>query len=199
MERFEIADVARRDAVVASLVSAFDADPVWRAAFPDPLSRPRALRYLWGTIVDQALPRGTVWAESDCTSIAVWFPPGAAELSAEDAARVPALLQETVGDRTPVLMEMFARFDAARPIAEPHYYLDLFGTHTDHRGRGIGMRLLARSLAAIDETGLPCYLESTNPANNARYAGVGFQELSTFTVLEDDLPVTRMWRPGAPR
>ena len=197
MDRFEIADASRRDAVVECLVSAFDADPVWRAAFPDPANRPPALRFLWGTIVDQALPRRTVWTQSQTASVAVWFPPGAAELSAEDAAQVPALLEQTVGARTPILFEMFARFDAARPVAEPHYYLDLFGTHHDHRGQGIGMRLLAHSLAAIDETGLPCYLESTNPANNDRYASVGFREIGTFPVLEADLPVTRMWRPGA--
>ncbi len=36
------------------------------------------------------------------------------------------------------------------PRSEPRYYLTLLGTHPDHRGRGIGMGLLARNLELID-------------------------------------------------
>ena len=225
MDGFDIAGAGDRDDVVESLVSAFEADPVWSRAFPDPSTRPAALRFLWGTIVDQALPVGTTWmarptgpagpagepaataagpaiaaaAGSTCAAAAVWVPPGVREVSAEDAARVPGMLVATVGARSSILLEMFDRFDAAHPHDEPHYFLDLLGTHADHRGQGIGTRLLHHSLAAIDATGLPCYLESTNPANNDRYARAGFRLLGGFTVLEDDLPVTTMWRPGASR
>jgi ribosomal protein S18 acetylase RimI-like enzyme len=32
---------------------------------------------------------------------------------------------------------------AFHPREPPHYYLTLLGTHPDHRGKGIGMRLEA--------------------------------------------------------
>ena len=36
------------------------------------------------------------------------------------------------------------------------------------------MALLAHTLSAVDAAGMPAYLESTNPANDARYERVGF-------------------------
>ncbi|HEY2041600.1 MAG TPA: hypothetical protein VGH11_02905 [Jatrophihabitans sp.] len=53
------------------------------------------------------------------------------------------------------------------------------------------------TLSVIDETGAPSYLESTNPANNARYASVGFQAHGQLIGLPDGPAVTTMWRPGA--
>lgn len=38
----------------------------------------------------------------------------------------------------------------------------------------------------------PHYLESSNPANNHRYASVGFQPFGSFVVPYDDAVVTTM-------
>ena len=40
--------------------------------------------------------------------------------------------------------------DAAHPHDPKHYYLNRLGTHTDHRGSGIGMGLLAENLVHVD-------------------------------------------------
>ena len=87
-----------------------------------------------------------------------------------------------------------ARFDAAHPEAEPHHYLSLLATHPDHRGKGLGIGLLAENLRAIDAEGVPAFLESTNPANNARYEGQGFRSLGHFELGEDGPDVNQMWR-----
>jgi predicted GNAT family acetyltransferase len=76
----------------------------------------------------------------------------------------------------------------------PHYYLSLLGTHDDHRGKGTGMALLRENLARIDAEGAPAYLESTNPANLARYESVGFVRLGEFAAPEGGPTVTTMWR-----
>jgi hypothetical protein len=58
------------------------------------------------------------------------------------------------------------------------------------------MRLLADTLVRIDGEGMPAYLESTNPANNERYEGVGFQVTGGFEGYAPGSVVTTMWRPA---
>src|SRR4029077_7004434 len=94
-------------------------------------------------------------------------------------------------------VELLERFTAAQPKSEPHYYLTLLGTHPDHRGRGIGMRLLAHTLAFIYVEHMPAYLESTNPANNDRYARVGFEPIGEFSYPGGTSIVTTMLRGPA--
>ena len=82
------------------------------------------------------------------------------------------------------------------PRNEDHFYLSLIGTHPDHRGAGIGMGLLRENLALIDREGAPAYLESSNPANLARYQSVGFERCGSFQLPDDGPEVTTMWRPA---
>jgi len=63
-----------------------------------------------------------------------------------------------------------------------------------HRGNGLGMALLAESLALIDAEGMPAYLGSSNPANDARYEGVGFRKVGAFTTPDGAHTVATMWR-----
>jgi GNAT superfamily N-acetyltransferase len=76
-----------------------------------------------------------------------------------------------------------------------HAYLSLLATHPERRGRGIGQALLAEDLAHWDAHGAPTYLESTNPANDHRYARLGFQPDGGFRAVRDDAWVSAMWRP----
>jgi GNAT superfamily N-acetyltransferase len=189
-----VAGLVDRPQVISTLVSAFLDDPVWTWAFPDADRRPAQYEVLWGVFVDNALPHGWVWITEHAEAAAVWFPPETAELSSQDEGRLPSLLRQLVGERAPALMELFALFDAARP-AEPHYYLDLFGTHADHRGRGLGMGLLRHTLSLIDQQKMPAYLESSNPVNDARYGAVGFVPHGRVRI-PDGPAATTMWRPA---
>jgi hypothetical protein len=56
------------------------------------------------------------------------------------------------------------------------------------------MRLLAHDLELIDAEHVPAYLESSNPANNHRYASVGFEPLGEFGYPCGGPVVTTMWR-----
>ncbi|MFD8375810.1 GNAT family N-acetyltransferase [Streptomyces sp. NPDC059688] len=90
---------------------------------------------------------------------------------------------------------MGERFTAIRPC-QPHFYLTLLGVHDHHRGKGLGMALLAESLARIDALGAPAYLESSNPANLHRYETVGFVALDQIAMATGHV-VTNMSRPAA--
>jgi GNAT superfamily N-acetyltransferase len=140
-----------------------------------------------------ALRYPDTWLTSGGEATAVWIPPGGTEMTPGQEQRLadPAagLLGQAAGD----CLELVSRFEAAHPPAEPHYYLTLLGTHPDHRGKGIGMRLLAHNLDLVDAAHMPAYLESTN---NRRYASAGFEPHGEFCYPGGGPVVTTMWRPA---
>jgi GNAT superfamily N-acetyltransferase len=179
---------------VQTITEAFQHDPTWGWAFPDPELRPEHYRRWWGVFVGSANRYDWTWLAEDGASVAVWIPPDGVELTEEDEASLEPLLRELIGSRTDPVLEGLHRFDTAHPRDEPHYYLSLLGTRNSRRGEGIGMALLRESLAAVDAEGMPAYLESTNPANNRRYESVGFADIGTFEMPDGGPKVTRMWR-----
>src|SRR5665213_127604 len=185
-------------AVATTLAGAFDADPAWTWVFPDPARRPVQLRAFWLLLLDGAVDHGWIWTTPDAGAATVWIPPGKPELTPAQEARVGELFEELLGPdvwRSTLLGEAF---EAAHPAAPEHYYLSLFGTRPDLRGRGLGMALLADNLAHIDAEGAPAYLESTNPANLDRYRSVGFVDHGSFALGDDGPVVTTMWREPHP-
>jgi GNAT superfamily N-acetyltransferase len=185
------------DAVVAVLAGAFDRDPVWSWAFPHDERRREHFTHLFGLIVHSAFELGEVWVGAGVEVAALWFPPGSSELTEADEAALPDLLDKLVGSaHAQLVLAAWDRFDAHRPSTE-HWYLDFLGTDPAHAGRGLGMGLLEAMLARFDEAGTPAYLESTNPANNQRYARLGFQPRESFEVADGGPVATTMWRDAA--
>ena len=185
------------DKIARTLAEAFFLDPVWGWAFADPMRRKAQHEAWFRLLIRSALPFQWVWTTPDYEAVSVWVPPGCPELSPADEARLGPLLQESLGARTELVLEVFDRFEAAHPRTQDHYYLSLLGTHTEHRGSGIGMRLLADNLVQLDAVHMPAYLESTNPANLRRYESVGFTILGAFDLPDGGPTVTTMWREAS--
>jgi GNAT superfamily N-acetyltransferase len=182
------------NAIVETISLAFHDDPTWSWAFPDVATRQQLCAVFWRFMIEGALRYPWVLMTESCEAAAMWIPPGGTELAEDDEARLAPLLEELVGGRAADVLELLARFDAAHPHDEPHYYLSLLATHPSHAGRGIGMGLLAESLARIDGEHQPAYLESSNPANNSRYERYGFEAIGEFYPPGSNSPVTTMWR-----
>ena len=104
------------------------------------------------------------------------------------------MLVDLVGSHAAEVLTLFERLEQTHPDEPPHYYLSLLGTHPDHRGKGVGMALLAENLARIDAKGMPVYLESSNPANVPRYERQGFVRVGEFLRPDGQLTVSTMWR-----
>jgi GNAT superfamily N-acetyltransferase len=187
------------DHVVELFALAFHDDPTWSWAFPDPDRRQEQLGAWWRLFVHSALPYGWSWTTDDGGAAALWVPPGEPELQSDDEAQVEPLLRELLGPRGEDVIALLERFDAKHPHDRPHYYLSLLGTHPGHRGSGKGMGLLAENLALLDELDMPAYLESSNRANDHRYARLGFTEIGEFAAPGGQPTLACMWRePGAP-
>ena len=80
-----------------------------------------------------------------------------------------------------------AAMEAAHPKF-PHAYLFTIGVRHRSRGTGLGRRLIAPVLAACDRTGMPAYLENSNPANTAFYHSCGFEQAGDPIHPEPDSP-----------
>jgi ribosomal protein S18 acetylase RimI-like enzyme len=178
------------DGLTATLTAAFEHDPLWSWAFPDRDD----LEAVWRLFVRNALRYPCVRVSGEYDAVAVWIPPGGSELTETGEAEFERLVRDLIGPRAGEVLELVERFDAAHPEEPPHYYLSLLGTHPGLRGRGLGMALLADSLAGMDAEGVSAYLESSNPANDARYERLGFRRQGEFTTPDGAHLVGTMWR-----
>jgi GNAT superfamily N-acetyltransferase len=188
------ATTADLDRVVAALTTAFFHDPLWGPAFPQIERRAEQASAFWRLFANSALRYPWTLVTGRVESVAVWIPPGCEELTEAEQDSLENFLIELTGPAVAgAIMTLFEQFDAAHP-SEPHYYLSLLATHSDHRGSGLGMAVLRQSLARIDALGVPTYLESSNPGNDARYGSVGFRPHGKIETATGHV-ITTMWRP----
>lgn len=194
--KVRVAAQADIPAMTETISLAFHDDPTWSWAFPDPDRRHAQYLVWWGLLIEGAMrfEQPAVRVTAGVEAAAIWLPPGEHELTPQNEARVPAILRDLIGEHDAEVMELLERFEAAQPPDPPHYYLSLLGVHDDHRGRGLGMGLLAESLARFDVDGLPTYLESSNAANDHRYEALGYRRIGEFTTPGDAVTIASYWR-----
>lgn len=106
---------------------------------------------------------------------AMWLPPGVEP----DGDRMQAILAEHVaGDVLNDMGGLMEQMAAAHP-EEPCWYLPIIGVDPAAHGRGIGSALLAHATRRADASGLPAYLESSNPRNVDLYERHGLVAMGT--------------------
>ncbi|MFL5685329.1 MAG: GNAT family N-acetyltransferase [Chloroflexota bacterium] len=183
------------DVVTRCITLAFATDPVWEPALRRKDGRTDHHEPYWRRFVAAAVEQGSAFMTDGGEAVAIWVPPGRNELSPAGVEALDAFLDENLDAEAVAAMHtLFERFEASRAPLGPHQYLSLLATDPDHRGRGIGQVLLAANLATWDELGVPAYLESTNPANDHRYARAGFRPIGGFETVVDRAWITAMWR-----
>jgi GNAT superfamily N-acetyltransferase len=183
------------DAVTSCITMAFATDPVWEPALRRADGRTDHHEPYWRMFVEAAVDQDGAFMTDGGEAVAVWVPPGGDELPPSGVQALDAFLQRKLDPEGVDAMHLlYERFEASRAPLRRHYYLSLLATHPDHRGRGIGQALLAANLSTWDEADVPAYLESTNPANDHRYARAGFRPIGGFEAVRDRARVTAMWR-----
>lgn len=183
-------------ALTTLLRRAFANDPVWGVALDASETPPEFLDAYWRLFLDGALPHDRLFTTVETTAVAVWIPPGEKEVTDDQERELRLLATRHLSESAARdLFALWERFDAHHPDTEPHAYLSLLATDPDHAGMGLGQRLLSECLSNFDESRVPTYLESSNPANNHRYERAGFRPIGGFSALRDDAWITTMWRP----
>lgn len=181
------------DGAIETIAQAFANDPTWSPLLvPTPGNLDQSRAY-WGLFIRSAQRYPLSFGLEATAAVSIWFPPGSHELTDEENESFADFAAELLGERTrDALLETGERFEAAHPD-EPHNYLSLLGVHPSRRGEGLGMKLLAENLALFDARGEASYLESSNPANDEKYARLGFEPHGHID-LPTGLRLTTMWR-----
>lgn len=185
-----VATISDLGGIAETLASAFEDDPLWGWAFPERAD----LETWWRFFAGSALRYPWTFIADDFAAVAVWIPPGGIELTGEEEAAMGPFLTDLLGPRAGEVIRLVEAFEENHPGERPHYYLSLLGTHASQRGKGLGMALLAENLERIDIERAPAYLESSNPANNARYENQGFTRIGGFDRPDGGARVSTMWR-----
>ncbi|MER7278537.1 MerR family transcriptional regulator [Dactylosporangium sp. NPDC000244] len=183
--RVTVATAADREAVVATFVAAFAADPALRWFLPDDATYPAEAAAMAGSLFDLRVGHGTVWVADGGAAVAMWDPP-----------RSPA----GPGVEHPPQAGRFGRYQSivhTKMPQTPHWYLGVLASHPEHRGRRLGRAAMAAGLARAAADGLPAYLETSNPGNVEVYRSAGFGVVESLHV--DELPVWIMKCDGESR
>ncbi|MBN9200196.1 MAG: GNAT family N-acetyltransferase [Microbacterium sp. SCN 70-18] len=187
------------DAAAAVLAEAFAEDPALRAVVADgPGRSTRLTRLFRATLAAGPFPTGTVDLARDASGrilgVAAWEGPTARRGGIRRyLGQLPALLRALGPAGLVRAARVSSIFDARRPL-EPHWYLAEIGVAPEARGLGVGGRLLATHLAALDRMRQAAYLESSTPINRRLYARLGFVELDAIDGLDGARPMA-MLRP----
>ncbi|MFC2082864.1 GNAT family N-acetyltransferase [Candidatus Bipolaricaulota bacterium] len=162
------------------LADAFADDVMWKGMLPDDDERQRVMPVLWRGVIAYCLRYGIVSTTPDVTGIAAWAKPGHAHPTMWKHLRTGFGLVRSVMLMSKESRDRFIRVmkqieDSHRELMpQPHWYLWALGVAPEHQRMGIGRSLLAPTLAAAQETGVPCYLETETEGNVAFYSKQGF-------------------------
>ena len=186
------ATAADLPAMAAALADAFDDDPVMAWLFPKARNRRRTL-IRWFTVEGRRhLTHDSVWCDADGRGAAYWDPPGHWRMTPAEILRSLPQTAPLFGLRVTTALRGLSRVEAVHP-KEPHHYLAVLGTAAAAQGKGVGSALLAPTLEACDEQGLPAYLESSKERNIPFYARHGFEVTGTVQLPKGPM-VWTMWR-----
>jgi GNAT superfamily N-acetyltransferase len=185
------------DLMTTTIALAFADDPVWGPAMHASRTSLAERATLWRILITGVVRYPWSRLLPDAAAASAWIPPGGTEMTEEQEAELATQLHRILGPQGAAdFHALLERFEETHPHDTPHAYLSLLATHPDHRGRGLGMALLAEDLDRLDADHVAAYLESTNPVNDRRYISVGFEPVGAFRTMDEERVITRMWRPA---
>ncbi|CAB3761589.1 GNAT family N-acetyltransferase [Paraburkholderia humisilvae] len=192
MQNHDRMDAAGLDTAVATLVLAFNEDPLMRWVFDSPEQyltyAPRLIRVIAGN----AFASDSAQLSSDGRAVACWTPPR----THHDDASVLAIVSEACApQRLAAVIGMIEQLDGYRPAGD-FWYLSMLGVEPVCRAKGYGASLLAQRLCECDAARLPASLWSSNERNLSFYQRQGF-EVQARLQKADAPPIFPMLR--APR
>ena len=152
----------------------FAADPIMRWMVPDPKDYVATMPKIFEAFARNSISSNSFFCADEERAVAVWLPAGVEP----DSEKMTAALREVVA---PDLYEdvggVFGEMGQYHSAQQPCWYLPLIAVDPAVSGSGLGTALMARALAVCDRTGLPAYLDSSNPRNIAFYQRHGFEIL----------------------
>lgn len=166
-----------RERVLRTIVTAFEADPFLRLAFPDDDDYAEHAPTFFGALFDQRVERTTVWLANGGAAVALWDAPGV-PVDADPTEDLPKQAKAIIDAYEESVHEVMPTV--------PHWYLGVLATDPTARGRGLARAVIQRGLSHAASAGVPAVLETTNPGNLEIYRKLGWRVLAEAT---DPLPI----------
>ncbi|HEX3911554.1 MAG TPA: GNAT family N-acetyltransferase [Solirubrobacteraceae bacterium] len=186
------------EAMAGALARAFYDDPVFSWVLHGDLRRMRVLRRGFELFLRRLwLDHEQTYTTAGSVGAAVWEPPGQWKAPLATQMRLLPAMIACFGRHIPRVLSSLTRLEAGHPREPkfpPHYYLAFLGVDPVWQGRGLGAALLAPVLARCDADGVPAFLESSTPRNQALYERHGFEAMDEFALGRGAPPQWRMWR-----
>ncbi|AWW75845.1 GNAT family N-acetyltransferase [Erythrobacter sp. KY5] len=163
----------RREAVVRTITLGFATDPVARWVWPDPATYLEIQPQFVDAFGGNGFAHDSVYETQCGRAAAMWLPPEVEP----DGERMQMLAAQSVApERMEEIGAFMAQMDDFHP-AEPCWYLPMIAADPFATGQGLGAALMKHALAVVDESGMPAYLESSNPRNISLYERHGFEAI----------------------
>ncbi len=180
----------RIEPLAATIADAFADDPIWRWMYGTDASLPveRGLGLARYLVATKTAPN-EIHGLRHHDAVALWEAPSdiLPAVTPEDEAVQGALFIELVaaelGERMALAGELNAVMHEHRPD-EPHWYLSILAVASSRQGQGFGAKVLTAMHERSDATGVPCYLESSNPRNHSFYLRHGYVEVGEISAAD---------------
>lgn len=183
------------DAAARVLANAFSDDPIFQFILSERSDAETRIVHLFRDACEAELrkPAHLIERAASGNAVALWHDVDDWKMSPTALVRSLPSVIRAFGTRLPRALRVVTSAEAVHP-SEPHRHLAYIGTHKDHKGKGLGSALLRSMLERCDDEGIPTYLESTNPANDAWYARFGYESRGPVPLPAGAPVITAMWR-----
>jgi ribosomal protein S18 acetylase RimI-like enzyme len=199
-------------AAVAALVDSLREDPFYLAISVDYAANDERRRGVLTEYFDYSLTEGErigrkVVVDGPAAGAAAWVLPVDPAIRADIKEAKTRFLARALGPQGNANYHRIVGFmgpRAAAVVEGDAWYLSIVGVSPSAQGRGIGAKLLERTLAEADAVQAACYLETFTPRSLNFYRRLGFEprvtHLEPTTGCEYTLMTrVRAWNPGLTR
>jgi GNAT superfamily N-acetyltransferase len=153
---------------------------------PDQAARREIFPRYFRMYVERAFADGLVHTTPALSAAALWIPGSG---PAEPAAGYVEQLAEITGPWVNRFQVFDTELDAHHPIGVEHHHLAILAVAPGWQGQGIGTALLHAHHAALDQLGVPAYLEASSERTRSIYLNHGYSDYGEPIVLPGTLPL----------
>ncbi|PKH47400.1 N-acetyltransferase [Dehalococcoides mccartyi] len=163
----------------------FQNDPVMREISKEE-ARIDALYQIFEYILKTGMDSGQAYASSaNLEGIALWEPNNVRKTFNQRLRHLFYLFQ--VRNQLPLLTEMSRVDKISQTLRNKHapaiyFHLALLAVDPEYQGNGIAGHLVRPMLDFMNETGIPCYLETQSSQNVSMYEHLGFKLLASQVI-----------------